>query len=92
MPTVLLLDVSLSMCQPVFEDLGIVKSKPLEENGDVILRKNLSVMGCNQILDHFSQYCKLEFTALVSRMITFKTLYPVLLIYCLELVISNNLF
>ncbi|RXG60573.1 von Willebrand factor A domain-containing protein 9 [Armadillidium vulgare] len=74
MPTVLLLDVSLSMCQPVFEDIGIIgKSKPLEENGDVILRKNLSVMGCNQILDHFSQYCKLEFTALII----FSSLYEV---------------
>lgn len=64
MPTVLLLDVSLSMCRPILEGLGS-PPKSLEENGEVILHKNLAIMGCNQILDHFSQYCKLEFTALV---------------------------
>ncbi|XP_076067921.1 integrator complex subunit 14 isoform X4 [Oratosquilla oratoria] len=65
MPTVILLDVSLSMCRRVSEEAS---------NGEEdVLRKHLAVHGCNVLLDHFMQHCKLEFTALVI----FSSLYEV---------------
>ena len=64
MPTVILLDVSLSMSRPVGGDT------PGQNNDDdvveVMLRKNLAAQGCNLLLDHFAQHCKLEFSSLVS--------------------------
>lgn len=62
MPTVILLDVSLSMSR------GVDMASPCQEEGDVeslLLRKDLAAHGCNILLDHFIQHCKLEFASLV---------------------------
>lgn len=63
MPTVILLDVSLSMSR------GVDAVSPCQEEEDTerqILRKDLAAHGCNILLDHFIQHCKLEFASLVS--------------------------
>lgn len=62
MPTVLLLDVSLSMTRPI---------PPVENNE--ITRKHLAVQGIRAFLDHLSIHSKLEFISLVS-VFTFCTL------------------
>lgn len=54
MPTVLALDVSLSMSRPVQG----------ETNAEEYSRKNLAIHGLSSLLDQFS---KLEFTSLVSK-------------------------
>ncbi|CAH1965879.1 unnamed protein product [Acanthoscelides obtectus] len=54
MPTVILLDVSLSMTKPV----------ALSEGGETA-RKHLAELGINAFLDHLSIHSKLEFIALV---------------------------
>lgn len=54
MPTVLALDVSLSMSRPVQG----------ETNAEEYSRKNLAINGLSSLLDQFS---KLEFTSLVSK-------------------------
>lgn len=59
MPTVILLDVSLSMCRPVPDS-----AEPLQV-------RHLAVHGINAFLDHMAQHCKLEFAALV----VFSSLY-----------------
>ena len=56
MPTVLALDVSLSMGRPVKTD-----------SPDDFNRKNLAIHGISTLLDHFTTNCKLEFTSLVSK-------------------------
>lgn len=61
MPTVLLVDVSLSMSRGEEED----EDKEGGEEGP-LLRRDLAALGCNIILDHFIQHCKLEFVSLVS--------------------------
>ncbi|EEC13758.1 conserved hypothetical protein, partial [Ixodes scapularis] len=53
MPTVILLDVSLSMCRPVPDS-----AEPLQV-------RHLAVHGINAFLDHMAQHCKLEFATLV---------------------------
>ena len=55
MPTVILLDVSLSMTRPV----------PLAD-GSITTRKQLAISGINAFLDYLSVHSKLEFIALVS--------------------------
>lgn len=55
MPTVLALDVSLSMCRPI-KELG---------NGDEYSRKSLAIHGLSTLLNHFTANCRLEFTSLV---------------------------
>ena len=63
MPTVILLDVSLSMSR------GVDISSPSPDDDEVEplpLRKDLAAHGCNILLDHFTQHCKLEFASLVS--------------------------
>lgn len=55
MPTVILLDVSLSMTRPI----------PLAENNE-ITRKYLALQGINAFLDNLSIHSKLEFISLVS--------------------------
>lgn len=62
MPTVILLDVSLSMTRPV--ELG--------ENNETT-RKHLAVQGIAAFLDHLSVHSKLEFISLVSHFSTFSS-------------------
>lgn len=56
MPTVILLDVSLSMTRPVQLMEGIETT-----------RKQLAITGINAFLDHLSIHSKLEFIALVGK-------------------------
>lgn len=59
MPTVIVLDVSLSMMRPV----------GLSENGEgTFTRQNLAVHGINTLLDYLAVHSKLEFVALVSAL------------------------
>lgn len=55
MPTVILLDVSLSMTRPV-----------QLSDGTESTRKQLAEIGINDFLDHLSIHSKLEFISLVS--------------------------
>lgn len=55
MPTVILLDVSLSMCRPV----------TTPDSPESLQLRQLAVHGINAFLDHMAQHCKLEFCALV---------------------------
>lgn len=55
MPTVLLLDVSLSMCRGV----------TMPETTELFQLKNLAVHGINTLLDHMNASCKLEFCNLI---------------------------
>ncbi|KAK3098993.1 hypothetical protein FSP39_025008 [Pinctada imbricata] len=55
MPTVIVLDVSLSMCRPV----------PVPDSTEEFQRKNLAIHGINSFLDYMSLHCKLEFTSLI---------------------------
>lgn len=66
MPTVLLLDVSLSMCRPV----------PMPDSAEPYQVRHLAVHGMNALLDHMMQHCKLEFTALVSRPSEWSSAHP----------------
>ncbi|KAF2361295.1 Reverse transcriptase domain [Trinorchestia longiramus] len=61
MPTVILLDVSFSMCRPVPSD-GTTEE---EEGNAPILRKDLAALACCQLLDHLTLTNKLEFVSLV---------------------------
>ncbi|XP_037268128.1 integrator complex subunit 14 [Rhipicephalus microplus] len=55
MPTVILLDVSLSMCRPV----------TTSDSAESLQLRQLAVHGINAFLDHMAQHCKLEFCAMV---------------------------
>lgn len=57
MPTVILLDVSLSMAQPVV----VPDSEKVN-----LTRKTLAIHGLNVFLDYLAAHSKLEFVALVS--------------------------
>ncbi|XP_066965108.1 integrator complex subunit 14 isoform X2 [Macrobrachium rosenbergii] len=73
MPTVILLDVSLSMSR------GVDISSPSPEDEEVEplpLRKDLAAHGCNILLDHFTQHCKLEFASLIVFSSVYKVLMP----------------
>lgn len=61
MPTVILLDVSLSMTRPV----------QIGEGFETITRKQLAEIGINAFLDHLSIHSKLEFISLMA----FSSLY-----------------
>lgn len=67
MPTVILLDVSLSMTRPV-----------QLSDGTETTRKQLAEIGINAFLDHLSIYSKLEFISLVSKNLFFFFLATVL--------------
>nr|XP_018911693.1 PREDICTED: von Willebrand factor A domain-containing protein 9-like [Bemisia tabaci] len=56
MPTVIVLDVSLSMACPVANS----------ESGEVYTRLQLAVKGINSLLDYLALHCKLEFVALMT--------------------------
>ena len=59
MPTLLLLDVSLSMSRPV---QGIA----IEEGSEAIQVRQLAVNAINTLLDYLALHTKLEFVSLVS--------------------------
>jgi len=64
MPTVIALDVSLSMCRSIGCNLDVPED-------DIPTRKTLAIEAVNQFLDHISAHCKLEFVSLVSAKIIF---------------------
>uniref|UniRef100_A0A1B6BY33 Integrator complex subunit 14 n=1 Tax=Clastoptera arizonana TaxID=38151 RepID=A0A1B6BY33_9HEMI len=64
MPTVILLDNSLSMAQPVL----------LPESGESTTHLQLAIHGINGLLDYLTHYCKLEFVSLL----TFSSMYEVI--------------
>ena len=55
MPTLILLDVSLSMSRPV----------NMQECSEEYQRRHLAIHGINTLLDYMAANCKLEFTSLV---------------------------
>lgn len=61
MPTIIAVDVSLSMCRPC----GL-KEVPSPES-EVLTRKKLAAGALSQFLGHLSANCKLEYTCLVSE-------------------------
>ena len=61
MPTVIALDVSLSMCRPITASFS--RDTPEDE---IPTRKKLAVQAVHQFLDHLSAHCKLEYVAMVS--------------------------
>lgn len=61
MPTVILLDVSLSMIRPVAQS----------ENGENYTILQLAIHGINSFLDYLSTHLKLEFVSLVSSAFSF---------------------
>ncbi|XP_042857135.1 integrator complex subunit 14-like [Penaeus japonicus] len=73
MPTVILLDVSLSMSRGV--DVGS-PCQDEEEAERLELRRDLAAHGCHSLLDHFVQHCKLEFACLISFSSVYKILMP----------------
>ena len=63
MPTVILLDVSLSMTQPVSSTDG--GSSNSSSSSEPITRRQLAEAGLNTLLDFIAANNKLEFTTLV---------------------------
>ncbi len=55
MPTIVLLDVSLSMARPV----------SVPDSGETYTRLQLATHGINTLLDYFNVYTRLEFVSLV---------------------------
>lgn len=55
MPTVVLMDASLSMTRPVSQD-----------SSEEFQRKNLAVHGLNMLFEHMASNYRLEFTALMA--------------------------
>ena len=66
MPTVILLDVSLSMSRPV----------AMPETTEEFQRRHLAIHGINAFLDYCATHTKLEFISLVSIVSTKKYLSP----------------
>lgn len=62
MPTIILLDVSFSMCRPVAAE---ARSEEDEEGSGPLLRKDLAALACCQLLDHLQHTNRLEFVALI---------------------------
>lgn len=63
MPTVILLDVSLSMCRPIF-------------SSDEYQRRNLALHGLNTLIDYLAANQRLEFTMLVQFSSLWEVLVP----------------
>ena len=61
MPTLLLLDVSLSMSRPV----------SVSDGPDDTQRRNLAIHGINSFLDYLNAHSKLEFVSLVRYVSVF---------------------
>ncbi|KAK3606008.1 hypothetical protein CHS0354_025040 [Potamilus streckersoni] len=66
MPTVVALDVSLSMTRPV----------TIGDNTEEFQRRHLAIHGINTLLDHFTVNCKLEFTSVVLFSYLWEQLVP----------------
>ncbi|XP_052794374.1 integrator complex subunit 14-like [Mya arenaria] len=66
MPTVIALDVSLSMSRPV----------KTESSSSDFTRKHLAIHGISTLLDYFTATCKLEFTSLVVFSYLWEQLVP----------------
>lgn len=66
MPTVIALDVSLSMCRPV----------QIPDCTEEYQRRNLAIHGINTLLDHFSANCRLEFVSMVVFSYLWEQLVP----------------
>ncbi|KAF4526527.1 hypothetical protein B566_EDAN005894 [Ephemera danica] len=64
MPTIIVIDVSLSMTRPV----------PIADSTDTITRQQLGVQGLGVLLNHLHSHSRLEFVALIA----FSSLYDVL--------------
>lgn len=62
MPTILLLDVSLSMCRTVKNVPG---KESVNSSGDSIEIKQLANVGIGSLLDYLAQNCQLEYTSLI---------------------------
>ena len=71
MPTVILLDVSLSMSRPVV----------MGDSSEECTRRHLAVHAINAILDHMEIHCKLEFVSLVNLLLLFLLVNLVFLPY-----------
>ncbi|XP_012262128.1 integrator complex subunit 14 [Athalia rosae] len=71
MPTVIALDVSLSMRRPV---VGSVGANDSSLQGEQLTRHHLAVQGINALIDYLQVNSKLEFVALV----VFSSLYEVI--------------
>lgn len=65
MPTVVLMDVSLSMTRPVSLD-----------GSEEFQRKNLAVHGLNMLFEHMASNYRLEFTALMAFSSLWELLVP----------------
>lgn len=80
MPTVILLDVSLSMTRPLLLSDGVETT-----------RKQLAEIGINAFLDQLSIHSKLEFISLVSLILFYFKLLTLFLIATLsDCKICNN--
>lgn len=66
MPTVVLMDVSLSMTRPV----------SLDGSSEEFQRKNLAVHGLNMLFEHMASNYRLEFTALMAFSSLWELLVP----------------
>lgn len=69
MPTVVLMDVSLSMTRPVVLDGSSSSSEEFQ-------RKNLAVHGLNMLFEHMASSYRLEFTALMAFSSLWELLVP----------------
>ena len=68
MPTVILLDVSLSMIRPVIQ----------ADTGESCTILQLAIHGINFLLDYLTTHLKLEFVSLVCHLILRNTFYFIL--------------
>lgn len=66
MPTLILLDVSLSMSRPV----------NMQECSEEYQRRHLAIHGINTLLDYMAANCKLEFTSLIVFSYLWEQLVP----------------
>lgn len=62
MPTIIVLDISLSMAQNTL----------VPDLGESTTCLQLAVHGINGLLDYLTHYCKLEFVSLVRKYVSFK--------------------
>lgn len=65
MPTIIVVDTSLSMLRPLNPLAGICADPDISEE-DTISKLTLALEVVNRFIDHVSAHCKLEFVSLVS--------------------------
>lgn len=71
MPTIILLDVSLSMIKPAF-----LPSDGTTIGDDEITRRDLAQTGLNHLFDYIAAHDKMEFTALVIYSSLYEVVVP----------------